>query len=284
MHTLTLRFLAAAGSALALSACQTPPAAVSRTASPPTDPALVGEVRKGSGVLNGYLERKALPDSLALVNKPPADGSAQKAADLEAHRASRALRDTPRWTLAQRDSVLRFPAAAETFSCALGIAISEQDTPHLTMLLRRTLADAGLATYKAKDTYTRKRPFVELGESTCTPAEEASLAKDGSYPSGHASLGWAWGLVLAGLAPERADTLVQRGFAFGQSRMVCGVHWSSDVEAGRLVGSATVARLSADPLFHAQAALAKAEIAAARARGAAPTRTDCAMEAAALRP
>jgi acid phosphatase (class A) len=61
------------------------------------------------------------------------------------------------------------------------------------MLMRRTLADAGLATYKAKDHYKRARPFVESKAAICTPQDEAMLRKDGSYPSGHAALGWAWG-------------------------------------------------------------------------------------------
>ncbi|PUE08076.1 phosphatase PAP2 family protein [Limnohabitans sp. T6-20] len=262
-----------------LSACQTAP--VNR-AEPPTSPEVVGEFRKGSGYLNGYLDRKALPDSLALVPPPPPPGSARHAADLEAHRQTRAWRDTPRWALATQDVNLKFPEAGGVFSCALDVPISQEATPHLNMLLRRTLIDAGLATYKAKDHYARKRPFAQLSETTCSPKEEAQLAKDGSYPSGHAALGWAWGLILTGVAPEKADALLQRAHAFGDSRMVCGVHWQSDLEAGRVVGAAAVARLQADPVFQAQAQLAKVEIASARAKGLKSDRQDCATEAAAL--
>jgi acid phosphatase (class A) len=262
-----------------LSACQTAPV---KPAEPSTSPEVVGEFRKGSGYLNGYLDRKALPDSLALVPPPPAPGSARHAADLEAHRQTRAWRDTPRWTVATKDVNLKFPEAAGVFSCALDIPISQEATPHLNMLLRRTLIDAGLATYKAKDHYARKRPFAQLGETTCSPKEEAHLAKDGSYPSGHAALGWAWGLILTGVAPDKADALLQRAHAFGDSRMVCGVHWQSDLEAGRVVGAATVARLQSDPVFQAQAQRAKAEIDAARAKGLKSDRADCAAEAAAI--
>jgi acid phosphatase (class A) len=122
-----------------------------------------------------------------------------------------------------------------------------------------------------------------LGETTCAPKEEAHLSKDGAYPSGHAALGWAWGLILAGLAPDKANALLQRGHAFGDSRMVCGVHWQSDIEAGRVVGAAAVARLQADPVFQAQTQLARAEIASARAKGLKSDRQDCAAEAAALK-
>lgn len=264
--------------ALLLSACQTAPPA---PPVPPTTVAAVGEVRPGSGVAKGYLDRKQLPDSVALLPRPPADGSAAAALDLDVHKATRALRGTPRWDWAARDAVYRFPAAANTLSCALNMPVSESTTPHLNMLLQRTLVDAGLATYAAKERYQRQRPYAVLNEATCYPADDAALRKDGSYPSGHAALGWAWGLVLAELAPERADALLARAHAFGQSRVVCGYHWQSDVDAGRMMGAAAVARLHADPVFTAQMALAKGEIAAARAAGASAP-AHCAAEAAAL--
>ena len=267
---------AAALAALLLAGCQTAPP-------PPTSPEVVGEFRPGSGYLKGYLDRKLLPDSLALLPKPAAAGSAEQAADLAIYRATRVLRDTPRWALANVDNNLKFPKAGETFSCTLDMPISAEATPHLTMLLRRSLLDAGLATYGAKDHYQRQRPFAALNETTCAPQEEAMLSKDGSYPSGHAALGWAWALILAELAPDRADALLQRGHAFGQSRVVCGVHWQSDVDNGRVMGAAAVARLHADPTFQAQAALARAEIDQARSKGQ-KSALNCAAEAAALRP
>ena len=267
--------------ALAAAACAAPSAPPSATVVPSVSPEQIGEVRAGSGVLNGYLDRRALPNARALLPPPPPDGSPMAAADLAAYRTSRALRDSPRWALATRDAELRFPAAGRTFSCALDAPISAEATPHLNTLLRRTLADAGLSTYTAKDHYNRVRPFVALKEASCSTAEEPRLVKDGSYPSGHAALGWAWGLVLASVSPERADALLQRAHAFGQSRMICGVHWQSDVDAGRTMGAATFARLQSDPTYAAQIALARGELAALRAKGTRSSE-DCAAEAAAL--
>lgn len=255
-----------------------------RKAVPSLSPEEVGEIRKGSGYLNGYLKREQAPNSLALLPPPPAQGSAQAQADLQAHRQAQAQRQTPRGAVAAQDAVLTYPALLAPFSCALDLPLGTDATPHLNMLLRRSMLDAGLATYRAKDHYNRQRPFAALGEGTCTPAEEAKLSKDGSYPSGHAALGWAAGLILAGLAPERSDALLQRGYAHGQSRMVCGVHWQSDVDAGRVVGAAAVARLQADPVYSAQAELARQEILAARQRGLKPQSAACAAEAAALKP
>lgn len=94
-------------------------------------------------------------------------------------RRSLPLRGTPRWQQATLDADLIFPAAAGTFSCALNVPITEAGTPYLYQLLRRTLADAGLSTYGAKDHYKRVRPFVAGKEPICTPNELAAIEKDG---------------------------------------------------------------------------------------------------------
>jgi acid phosphatase (class A) len=244
----------------------------------PTSAAQVGELRPG--FLNGYLPPAELPDSLALLPAPPIAGSPAQAADDAAFHALTQFQGTPRGAMAVRDADLRFPAAAELFSCAVGIPISAQETPNLLMLLQRTMTDAGIATYKAKNKYRRTRPFVVFKVPTCAPRDDAFLTTDGSYPSGHTAIGWAWALELTEIAPDRTDALLQRGRAFGQSRGICGAHWQSDIEAGRTVGAATVARLHANPVFHAQMELARAEIAKEHGRGATPS-ADCAAEAAA---
>jgi acid phosphatase (class A) len=245
---------------------------------PPPPPTELPEVRPG--YVAGYLQPTELPDSKALVPPPPAPGSAAMAADMEAYRAASALRDTPRWAQAASDADLLFPHATRFFSCALDIPISAQATPHLNMLLRRVRMDSSRSTDKAKDHYQRKRPFQVTGDATCTPKEDARMKAD-SYPSGHASIGWAWALVLVEAAPDRTDAILERGLSFGQSRVVCRVHWQSDLEAGRIMGAATVARLRTNPVFRAQLDEARREIAAARAADA-KSPLDCAAEAKAL--
>lgn len=242
-------------------------------------PAPVPEIRPG--ILQGYLPVEMLPNSLKLIPPPPAENSTSLALDKDVSRQSLTLRGTDRWKLAAKDADLMFPQAAETFSCALNIPITEEDTPHIYMLLRRTLADAGLSTYTAKNQYKRARPFVVNKEPTCTPDEEEHLMEDGSYPSGHTAIGWAWALILTEIAPNQTDAILARGWAFGQSRMICNVHWQSDIVMGRIMGAAAVARLHSDPTFRASMEAAKAEYAAARAKGLKPLR-DCDAESDAL--
>lgn len=271
MTGLTATALAIAGASLAA------PQAAQETAPAAAKP--VPELRPG--IPAGYLAMGAAPNSLIIVPPPPAAGAAAQARDDAAAKAAAALNGGPRWLQATQDADLTFPNAAESFSCALGVPITPTETPRLYMLMRRTLIDNGLSTYPTKMKYQRARPFTVNGAAICTPADEVALRKDGSYPSGHSAAGWGWGLILAEVAPDRAAEVLARGRAFGQSRVVCNVHWLSDTEEGRMMAAATVARLHAEPDFRADVEAAKAEVAAARAKGLKPTR-DCTKETAQL--
>ena len=244
-------------------------------------PAPVAPAVAQTDATTGYLAADAIPDSLALVPAPPAAGSAALAQDHAVAAAALAMRDSPRFELARRDADLDFPQAARLFACALGVEIDPVHTPATWRLLRRSLVDAAQSTRAAKLRYRRMRPFVENDAPTCTPEDETGLRDSGSYPSGHTAIGWTWALALAQAAPERSDALLARGRSFGESRLVCNVHWQSDVLQGRFMGAGTFARLQAEPAFRADVAAATDELARIRKQGRAP-RSDCAAEAAAL--
>ena len=68
-----------------------------------------------------------------------------------------------------------------------------------------------IATGAAKDKYRHARPFMLDAQPTCQPSADEDLRSNGSYPSGHTSIGWTWALVLAEVAPDRAEELLERG-------------------------------------------------------------------------
>jgi acid phosphatase (class A) len=252
-----------------IAACSTPTV-------PPTD---LPELRPG--YIAGYLQPSEYPKATVLLPPPPEKNSAVFAADEAIYKDTRKLRETPRWAMATNDADPFFPALSNTFSCAVGLPITKEATPHLFMLMRRVRMDSSRANDAPKDLYKRVRPFnFYAGDPICVP-QEAPRFKDDSYPSGHASIGWALALTLAEAAPDRSDQILVRGLEFGRSRVVCGVHWASDVEYGRLIGAATVSRLHANTVFLAQLEEAKKEIVAARAAGRKPA-ADCDAEARAL--
>ncbi|WP_349985411.1 phosphatase PAP2 family protein [Stenotrophomonas sp. WHRI 8082] len=257
--------------ALALSSCT----------SPPTRPATAVEATVTTRAV-GYLADHAVPASLDLVPPPPVAGSAGFALDEQVSREARALRGTARFTQATRDAELAFPVGASQFSCAIDLDVDAQRTPALYRLLERSRIDASAATRAAKKHHQRPRPFMVNNEPTCTPDDEEGLRKNGSYPSGHTSIGWAWALILAEIAPDRADAIIARGRNYGESRLVCNVHWQSDILEGRFMGAAAVARLHDNAAFQSDLLKARKEIAAARKAGQHASR-DCAAEEAVLK-
>lgn len=227
----------------------------------------------------GYLPAGATPSSAALIPVPPATGSGAMARDEDVSRSALGMHGTPRWEMAAKDAVLAFPQLAETFACALGAQLSDEKTPRLMTMLRKTMIDSGRSTGEAKRKYQRARPFMVNSKPMCTPEREAPLRADGSYPSGHSAVGWALALVLSEVSPEQADAILARGRAFGQSRIVCNVHWQSDVLEGQMVASAVVARMHAEAAFRSDMEAARAELAALRAQTAQVQGQSCDVEA-----
>src|ERR1039458_9502346 len=135
----------------------------------------------GLSSLQGYLDPKALPNSLALIPPPPAPGSAAFAHDEEVARGTFALRGTPRFKLAESDFDLKLPHLIDTFSCALNAQITEANAPFLYTLLRRSFSDLALSTYAAKDYYQRTRPFQQNHEPIGVAEARGFLEKDPSY-------------------------------------------------------------------------------------------------------
>lgn len=224
----------------------------------------------------GYLPAEAI-DTIAVLPPPPAAGSAEAEADRVIFRATRALEGTPRWDMAVNDlperNILR------NLSCAIGADLNPYAMPHLTGLLLRMAPDVSRAVSRPKHFYNRQRPYL-IDEGVICAARSKALARSPDYPSGHATWSWAVGLVMAELVPDRSTAILTRARAFGESRIVCGVHNASSVAAGRMNATAVVAALHGSPAFREDMDEARAEITRALPHAKAPT--GCDAEPAAL--
>ncbi|WP_165184275.1 acid phosphatase [Caulobacter soli] len=225
-----------------------------------------------------YLAKGAY-DGRKVLPPPPAVGSAEAEQDRATFRATRKLKGGARWSMAQRDADKA--SLVPAFSCALGVTPTRQTTPRLAALLRRARLDAKAAITGPKRLYDRKRPYQTQGGPICVRSG-AITALTSDYPSGHATWGWTVGLILAKAQPQRSDAILARARAYGESRVICGVHNASSVEAGRVNAVALVQALSASPAFAADVAAAGRELDAARAAGPAPDADRCLAEAALL--
>ncbi|WGM32256.1 phosphatase PAP2 family protein [Brevundimonas sp. NIBR11] len=227
-----------------------------------------------------YLDPAVIQALADAVPPAPAAGSTQDLADIAASDRLRALENTDRWMLATRHAELRPALALAHFDCALGFRVSAEYAPRLVSILERVLHDANEAAELAKARAFRPRPVgADLERPACQVVSAAGRASP-SYPSGSATVGAAYGEVIAALAPEHAADATRIGHEIGVSRLVCAMHYASDVAEGEALGKAAFQRIAATPAFQADAVAAREEI--ARARTAALTSPACAAERAAL--
>ena len=219
------------------------------------------QAQQGSNVYPSFLQVSDLPDGVRYLPAPPDTASVEFLNDFTQYQWGKSIRNTPRGQMAVSDAAQAPQDLAQQFAQAFGLLIDKERTPQLYRLIALLDTDCGNATQTAKVHYRRKRPYVQFHESTAVPDKEARYRTTGSYPSGHAATGWGVALVLAEIHPARQEEILKRGYEIGESRIIAGYHYRSDVDAARLAGSAAVARLHADKGFAAQLQKAKAEFA-----------------------
>ncbi len=228
----------------------------------------------------GYLEPEQLSALTDRVPPAPMAGSDTDRADRAASDRYRILQGGDRWLLATAHAELRPALALAHFDCALGTQMASAPTPRLTAIFEKILHDADEAAESVKARSFRARP---VGDDPARPACQR-LTEAGrttpSYPSGSAAVGVAYGEVLAALAPERAADSRRIGHEIAVSRVVCGMHYPSDAEAGETLGREVARAIVASPGFQTDRIAAQAELAAARAAGL--SSPGCAAERAAL--
>ncbi|HMO42582.1 MAG TPA: phosphatase PAP2 family protein [Phenylobacterium sp.] len=213
--------------------------------------------------IEGYLKAGDL-DAVALLGPPPAPDSPRGLADAQRFEETRSLEGSDRWAKAAADADLWGGKALKGYACAAGLDISPQTTPVTAHILERAEQDVRTVSTPAKDHYGRLRPLIGNDKPICVP-RALWMEINASYPSGHSMTGWAWALILVELAPEKAGALLDAGKEMGESRVVCGMHYPSDVEAGRDLAAAMVARMRANPAFRADMEKARREVARLKA-------------------
>ncbi len=227
----------------------------------------INEYERKSGITNNklstndeaYLSIDELPDGHSYLPEPPTTESPIFATDLSAHINGLRNRTTDEGATARRDVDDSVDYLCSIFADVLNKDISSSSTPQTYKLFDKMYESAVDATQKCKDYYQRQRPYVQLNESTSYPPDEDVLRDNGSYPSGHACASWLYALVMSEIAPDYQEALLDRAFKYGNGRVITGYHWQSDVDMGRLVGSAAYARMHFNSDFMEQLKLAQKE-------------------------
>jgi acid phosphatase (class A) len=196
-------------------------------------------------------------DASRLLPPPPMAGSgAAKAEIAELH----AIAEASSSALVEKARFDDGDEKPDMFNAALGFDIAT--FPATSKLLKDIAEHEEIESKAAKSFFHRDRPWiVDASIKTCVPVKPGPAAT--SYPSGHTSLGFAMGVVLASVVPEKSQVILARASEFGVHRLVCGMHFRSDIVAGQEFGTALALTLMQKPEFKAEMEAARAELRAA---------------------
>jgi acid phosphatase (class A) len=225
-------------------------------------------------------------DPTRLLAPPPTDTFGQ-ARDIEAVRSAERMRTPAQALQAEASSSVD----VFLFAAVLGPRFTTERLPVTTDFFSRVCRSAIPSLQAVKDCWNRERPFVvdpalaplersfastklrsapAYVQATPFPLVDSSrMAPAGaklyspSYPSGHATVGVMMATLLAQMVPERRAALFAHGWAYGDSRVVSGVHFPSDVAAGRVLGTMLVQLMQEGARFRADFRASREELRAA---------------------
>jgi acid phosphatase (class A) len=208
------------------------------------------------------LLKPAEVDASLLLPPPPAPGSPRALAeivelkDIAAHRTQAELEQAAR---DDKDETGAF------FASAIGPGFDLAKLPATAAMLADVGATEDAVSKDAKKFFHRDRPWIIIADwQTCSPHKPGPAQN--SYPSGHATIVYSMGVVLASLMPDRAQAILERASVFAENRLVCGVHFRSDIVAGQALGTVIALDLMRNADFRKEFDAAAAELTAAHLR------------------
>ena len=195
-------------------------------------------------------------DTVRLLPPPPEPGSSQAKAEIAELDRIQAKRTKAEFDAATRD------AHTETlmmFAPVLGSGFDLEKLPATAKLSSDLAKTEEAVTKGGKDFFKRTRPYiVDTKLVTCEPPKPAPAQN--SYPSGHATVAYIMGVVMASMVPDKAQAILSRSKEFAENRLVCGVHYRSDLVAGETLGTLVGSELLQNAAFKPEYDAAVAEL------------------------
>ena len=208
-----------------------------------------------------YIPEDEMPDVVQCIPAPPEDPSTGFDYDILRYMWGKQQRkDSVRLAMAVRDAIWSMDTTLVILGEPFGIKISKEETPEIYEVLTRGITTIENIRFKPKAHYFRIRPFAYFAEPSIFPQDDEWLATEGSYPSGHTIRAWACALLMSQINPETAEAVFARAWQSGESRVISGCHWQSDVDASRPVAGIGYSRLQTSKEFRKQMARAQKEL------------------------
>ena len=195
-------------------------------------------------------------DASRFLPPPPAQDSARTKAELKELKVYAVSSSKARKAAAAADAKDETP---DIFNGAIGFDIAT--VPQTQKLLQLVVDEEDPDSKTAKAYFHRLRPYAVIPSlHTCTPTKPGKAANANSYPSGHATLAFSMGVVLAQVLPEKSQAILARSAEYSENRLICGVHYRSDIVAGQQFGTVLALKLMQKPVFQQQMAAAEVEL------------------------
>ena len=223
--------------------------------------AVIAAINVNAQFRSTYFTADEMPNGVVFLPSPPDTTSILFISDYAQYMWGKTIRNTERGQEAIDHVVTSVSEMATLFSKPFGMTISREATPAIYKMLLKAIPTLRLSAVHPKETYMRKRPYVRMNETTPVPQEEEELRNSGSYPSGHTIRGWGMALLLAEINPAAQDALLKLGYEWGESRVILGYHWQTDIDAAIALASASYARLHTSQEFLDDMAKAREEYA-----------------------
>lgn len=207
-----------------------------------------------------YFTMDEMPDLVKCLPAPPAPGTPEFGYDsLRYFWGKEQRKDPARAAIADRDAMWQLDSIIAIFSEPFGMKLSPERTPQIWQYLCNGIKTIEQIRVRPKAYFHRQRPFEYFNDHVLTLWEEDELRGEGSYPSGHTIRGWSMALLLAEINPDAAEAIYAKGWEYGESRVIVGAHWQSDVDNSRAAASIAYAKLQTSREFRRQAERARAE-------------------------
>jgi acid phosphatase (class A) len=193
-------------------------------------------------------------DPALVLPDPPRDGTPIAKAELAELHAMDATRTPEEAARARADGETR---SVTIFDGVMGPAFDLEKLPATKALFHVVRDEEKAAADRAKDHFKRNRPWiVDASLHPCSMKDDPQS----SYPSGHTTMGYSMASILARLVPSKAPAIMARAAEYAHSRLVCEVHFPSDVTAGQSYGMMVAERLMEQPAFQTQFLAARREL------------------------
>jgi hypothetical protein len=201
-----------------------------------------------------WLSKSDVAAIVAQIPPPPAAGSDAEKTDLQEEVEAEKTRTPGRIAEAKLDANY----SVTLFTNIVGPKLTPQNDPVTFHFFDELNRQIGEVVTVAKNHFARPRPYLAHPD-LIHPLFQAGGY---SYPSGHATHAFAFAVVLGEIFPDRAAAFTDRAKKIAESRVDAGVHYTSDIREGEVVGDEVAKELLAKPAFQQELKAAEAEVAA----------------------